>query len=124
VHGFAVGDAVIVRAAYGGVDVDWSRNQLISESTRLPVGVPRVHLRGTTSPMLCVHCFLHIINSGHTISDQSAHILICTPGRLRHFVCSDRIVDLSLCRLLVLEECDKLLEADFSSELRETFEVK
>lgn len=57
------------------------------------------------------------------LADQTAHILICTPGRLHHFVSTDRIVDLSLCRILVLEECDKLLEADFSSVLRETREV-
>lgn len=45
--------------------------------------------------------------------NQTVHVLIATPGRLLDLA-SKKVAKLEDCKLLVLDEVDKLLSADFS----------
>lgn len=47
---------------------------------------------------------------------RGAHIMIGTPGRLSDLL-NKKKFNLNLCRFLVLDEVDRLLEAAFESEL-------
>lgn len=51
------------------------------------------------------------------------HIIICTPGRLRHHLENADPPNLSRARYLVLDEADRLLATGFSSELKSISEA-
>lgn len=70
-----------------------------------------------------------LIIGGVSMTEQSIalsklpHIIICTPGRLRHHLVSCDPPNLSRARYLVLDEADRLLATGFSAELNSISEA-
>ena len=68
-----------------------------------------------------------LIIGGNSIVDQSIalsrrpHIIIATPGRLRHHIMSADPPNFRMTRYLVLDEADRLLSAGFESDLAIVF---
>lgn len=54
--------------------------------------------------------------------DKKVHILVGSPGRLRHLV-HDKHIDISSVRLLVFDEADKLMEKSFQADINYIFSV-
>ena len=54
------------------------------------------------------------------LEQQGVHIVVATPGRLNDFLQS-RKMNLSLCRYIVLDEGDRMLDLGFDEEVKTTF---
>ncbi|XP_026762484.2 probable ATP-dependent RNA helicase DDX20 [Galleria mellonella] len=71
---------------------------------------------------------IEVVMGGLPVQDDickfknKVHIVVGSPGRLRHLI-QDKYIDVSAVRLLVLDEADKLMEKSFQSDIRFIFSI-
>ncbi|KAG6444842.1 hypothetical protein O3G_MSEX003546 [Manduca sexta] len=58
----------------------------------------------------------------HKLKSKLVHIVVGSPGRLKHLII-DKHLNVSAVRLLVLDECDKLVEKSFLADISSIFSI-
>lgn len=61
----------------------------------------------------CYHWYTSVTNSG-------LHIVVATPGRLMDLL-EKKIMNLEVCRYLVLDEADRMIDLGFEDDIRTIF---
>ena len=54
------------------------------------------------------------------VARQGIHIITCTPGRLIDML-NKKLINLDICRLLVMDEADRMVDVGFEDDMRTVF---
>lgn len=67
-----------------------------------------------------IFCYITLVSSVHMLHCRGLHIVVATPGRLMDLL-DKRVMNLEVCRYLVLDEADRMIDLGFEDDIRTIF---